>query len=108
MGFLSEIQFIRFLAEAIRCLVYIARTFFSFTFSVNSVIKEGRIYIALLLFTVEHPKSFTIISGVSPHPPLVCSIHVDDATATTVQQHQCAHLTPAIGGAEYIHFERAL
>lgn len=90
LGFLSEIQFICccFLAEAIRCLVYIARTLFSFTFSVNSVIKEGRIYIALLLCTVEHPKSFTIISQVFPHPPLVCSTHVDDATAATVQQRQ--------------------
>ncbi len=28
--------------------------------------------------------------GISPQPPPVCSIHLDDATAATGQQHQCA------------------
>ncbi len=36
--------------------------------------------------------------GVSPQPPPVCSIHLDDATAATGQRHQCAHHTPATGG----------
>ncbi len=31
--------------------------------------------------------------GVSPQPPPVCSIHLDDATAATGQRRQCAHHT---------------
>ncbi len=38
--------------------------------------------------------------GVSPQPPPVCSIHLDDETAATGQRHQCAHHTPATGGEE--------
>ncbi len=38
--------------------------------------------------------------GVSPQPPLVCSIHLDDATAATGQRRQYAHHTPATGGEE--------
>ncbi len=38
--------------------------------------------------------------GVSPQPPPVSSIHLDDATAATEQRHQCAHHTPATGGEE--------
>ncbi len=38
--------------------------------------------------------------GVSPQPPPVCSIHLDDATAATGQSCQCAHHTPATGGEE--------
>ncbi len=38
--------------------------------------------------------------GVSPQPPPVCSIHLDDATAATGQQRQCAHHTPATDGEE--------
>ncbi len=38
--------------------------------------------------------------GVSPQPPPVCSIHLDDATAATGQRRQCAHHTPATGGDE--------
>ncbi len=34
-----------------------------------------------------------IVRGVSPHPPPVCSIHLDDATAAIVRQN--AHHTPA-------------
>ncbi len=35
-----------------------------------------------------HPKRFTIMwgGGVSPQPPPVCSIHLDDATAATGQR----------------------
>ncbi len=38
--------------------------------------------------------------GVSPQPPSVCSIDLDDATAATGQWRQCAHHTPATGGEE--------
>ncbi len=51
-------------------------------------------------FIVVHPKCFTIMWGVSPQPPPVCSIHLDDATAARVQRCQCAHHTPATGGEE--------
>ncbi len=34
-----------------------------------------------------------IVRGVSPHPPPVCSIHLDDATAAILYQN--AHHTPA-------------
>ncbi len=40
--------------------------------------------------------------GVSPQPPPVCSIHLDDATAATGQRRQCAHHTPATGGEERV------
>ncbi len=41
------------------------------------------------------PKCFTIMwGGVSPQPPPVCSIHLDDVTAVTGQRRQCAHHTP--------------
>ncbi len=29
-----------------------------------------------------------------------CAVHLDDATAATGQQRQCAHHTPATGGEE--------
>ncbi len=38
--------------------------------------------------------------GVSPQPPPVCSIHLDDETAATGQQRQCADHTPATSGEE--------
>ncbi len=47
-----------------------------------------------------HPKRFTIMWGVSPQSPPVCSIHLDDATAATGQRRQCAHHTPVTGGEE--------
>ncbi len=34
-----------------------------------------------------------IVRGISPHPPPVCSIHLDDVTAAIV--HQNAHHTPS-------------
>ncbi len=45
------------------------------------------LYSALLCITV-HPKRFRIMrgGGVSPQPPPVCSIHLDDATAATGQR----------------------
>ncbi len=59
------------------------------------------LYSALLCIVV-HPKRFTIMwgGGVSPQPPPVCSIHLDDATTATVQRHQRAHHTPATGGED--------
>ncbi len=42
------------------------------------------LYSALLCIAV-HPKHFTIMWRVSPQPPPVCSIHLDDATAATGQ-----------------------
>ncbi len=82
------------------------------------------LYSALLCIVV-HPKRFTIMwgggGGVSPQPPPVCSIHLDDATAATGQRRPvrsphtsyrwrgerviepinvCAHHTPATGGEE--------
>ncbi len=49
-----------------------------------------------LLCIVKQPKSFTIM-GVSPQPPPVCSIHLDDATAVTGQRRQYTHHTPSTG-----------
>ncbi len=40
------------------------------------------------------------MGGVSPQPPPVCSIHLDDATAAAGQWRQCTHNTPATGGEE--------
>ncbi len=60
------------------------------------------LYSALLCIVVL-PKLFTIMwggGGVSPQPPPVCSIHLDDATAATDQWRQCAYHTPATGGEE--------
>ncbi len=56
-----------------------------------------------LLCIAVHPKCFTIMwggGGVSPQPPPVYSIHLDDATAATAQRRQCADHTPATGGEE--------
>ncbi len=61
---------------------------------------EWSIYIALycvLLYTQSALQSY---EGVSPQPPPVCSIHLDDATVATAQRRQCAHHTPATGGEE--------
>ncbi len=46
------------------------------------------------------PKALYNHVGVSPQPPPVCSIHLDDTTAATGQRRQCAHRTPATGGEE--------
>ncbi len=64
------------------------------------IMNELCIYIALycvLLYTQSALQSY---GGVSPQPPPVCSIHLDDATAATGQRRQCAHHTPATGGEE--------
>jgi len=38
-------------------------------------------------------KALYIVRGLSPRPPPMCSIHLDDATAAIVRQN--AHHTPA-------------
>ncbi len=59
------------------------------------------IHLYCALCIAVHTKHFTIMwGGVSPQPPPVCSIHLDDVTAATVQRRQCAHHTPATGGEE--------
>ncbi len=68
--------------------------------SLHEWMNEWCIYIALLLCIAIHPKRFTIMWGVTPQPPPVCSIHLDDATAATGQRRQCTHHTPATGGEE--------
>ncbi len=60
---------------------------------------EGGIYIALIV-CCSTPKSLYNHERASPQPPPVCSIHLEDATAATVQRRQCAHHTPATGGEE--------
>ncbi len=50
-----------------------------------------------LLYTQSALQSCGIVS---PRPPPVCSIHLDDTMAATGQRHQCAHHTPATGGEE--------
>ncbi len=70
-------------------------------FNLISLLNEWIIYIVLLLCIAIHLKRFTIMwGGVSPQPPPVCSIHLDDATAATGQWRQCAHHTPATDGEE--------
>ncbi len=46
------------------------------------------------------PKALYNHVGISPQPPPVCSIHLDDTATATGQRHQCAHHTPATGGEE--------
>ncbi len=73
---------------------------FTIGYSMNEWMNERmHLYRALLCIALQ-PKRFTITWGVSPQPPPVCSIHLDDATAATGQQRQCTHHTPATGGEE--------
>ncbi len=67
-------------------------------FSKSVPMNEWCIYIALFVYCCT-PKALYNHGGggVSPQPPPVCSIHLDDATAATGQQRQCAHHTPATG-----------
>jgi len=60
------------------------------------------LYIALsnvLLYTQSALHSY---QRISPQPPPVCNIHLDDVMADTEQWHQCIHNTPAIGGQERV------
>ncbi len=66
----------------------------------NEWMKEWCIYIALYCVLLNTQSALQSCGGVSPQPPPVCSIHLDDATAATGQRRQCAHHTPATGGEE--------
>ncbi len=57
-------------------------------------------YIVLYCVLLYTQSALQSRGGVSPQPPPVCSIHLNDATAATEQRHQCAHHTPATGGEE--------
>ncbi len=60
------------------------------------------LYSALIVYWHTPKALYNHVGGVSPQPPPVCSIHLDDATAATVQRRQCAHHTPATGGEERV------
>ncbi len=45
--------------------------------------------------------------GASPQPPPVCSIHLDNVTASTGQRRQCTHHTPATGGEEKVSLSQS-
>ncbi len=69
------------------------------TLRMNEWMNGWCIYIALyyvLLYIQSASQSYG--GGVSPQPQPVCSIHLDDGTATPGQRCQCAHHTPATGG----------
>ncbi len=66
----------------------------------NEWMNEWSIYIALYCVLYTQSALQSCVGGVSPQPPPVCSIHLDDATAATGQRRQCAHHTPATGREE--------
>ncbi len=66
----------------------------------NEWMNEWCIYIALYCALLYTQSALQSCGGVSPQPPTVCSIHLDDATAATGQRRQYAHHTPATGGEE--------
>ncbi len=61
---------------------------------------ECCVYIVLYCVLLYTQSALQSCGRVSPQPPPVCSIHLDDATAATGQRRQCAHHTPATGGEE--------
>ncbi len=65
----------------------------------NERTNEMHLYSAFIVYCCT-PKALYNHEGVSPQPPPVCSIHLDDATAATGQRCQCTHHTPATGGEE--------
>ncbi len=56
------------------------------SFIIKYDLKIHYIYIALFCF-FEALKALYIVRGVSPHPPPVCSFHLDDAPAAIVRQN---------------------
>ncbi len=66
----------------------------------NEWMNEWCIYIALYCVLLYTQSALQSCGGVSPQPPPVCSIHLDDVTAATGQRRQYAHHTPATGGEE--------
>ncbi len=67
---------------------------------VNELMNEWCIYIALYCVLLYTQSALQSCGGVSPEPPPVCSIHLDDATTATGQRHQCTHHKPATGWEE--------
>ncbi len=63
---------------------------------------EWCFYIALYSVLLYTQSALQSCGGVSPQPPPVCSIHLDDATAATGQRRQCARHTLATGGEERV------
>ncbi len=52
------------------------------------------LYSAFIVYCCTHKVLYNHVwGGVSPQPPPVCSIHLDDTMAATGQRHQCAHHT---------------
>ncbi len=80
----------------------ILQFFFLLGHSDRNVMNEWCIYIALYCVSLYTQSTLQSCGGVSPQPPPVCSIHLDDATAATGQRRQCAHHTPAAGGERVI------
>ncbi len=69
----------------------------------GDLVNEWCIYIALFVYCCTPKALYNHVGwggGVSPQPPPVCSIHLDDVTAATGQRRQCAHHTPATDGEE--------
>ncbi len=66
-----------------------------------NILNERKMHLYSAFCVLLHTQSaLQSCGGVSPQPPPVCSIHLDDATAATGQRRQCAHHTPATGGEE--------
>ncbi len=89
-----------FLVNSLLSVFYVQYTAYQKALWHYEWMNEWSIYIALycvLLYTQSALQSY---EGVSLQPPPVCSIHLDDATAATAQQRQCAHHTPATGGED--------
>ncbi len=64
------------------------------------IMNEWCLYIALYCVLLYMQSALQTFGGVSPQPPPVCSIYLNDATAATGQRLQCSHHTPATGGEE--------
>ncbi len=77
--------------------------FFLQYFILYEWMNEWCIYIALFVYCCTPKALYNHVGGgVSPQPPPVCSIHLDDATAATGQWRQCTHHTPATDGERVI------
>ncbi len=62
---------------------------------------EWCIYIALYCVLLYTQSVLQPCGGVSPQPPPVYSIHLDDAAAATGQRRQCTHHIPTTGGESH-------
>ncbi len=75
------------------CLREIVRRYLNYLLIIIIINNSLHLYSAFLLFLSTQSALHCEGGGVSPRPPLVCSIHLDDATAAIVRQ--TAHHTPA-------------